>query len=142
RPLVVGTARIVLVAEAFARATGALPSPGEAKLFAAAIAEAKRYEVAPQALGSLAEDAELERLERVYAAYEEALAGRWDYDDVRSRAARLVEAPGLAATLASSRARTAAGLPAVVVVAGWRALGALVLRVLRARGPYCPLAAR
>lgn len=139
RPLVVGTARIVLVAEAFARATGALPSPGEAKLFAAAIAEAKRYEVAPQALGSLAEDAELERLERVYAAYEEALAGRWDYDDVRSRAARLVEAPDLAATLANPRTRTAAGLPDVVVVDGWRELGPLDWRFLRGLGRYVPV---
>src|SRR5690606_12581726 len=41
KPLVVGTARLVRVAAALAESVGGLPSPGEAKLFAAAIAEAK-----------------------------------------------------------------------------------------------------
>jgi ATP-dependent helicase/nuclease subunit B len=40
RPLIVGTGRLALVGEALARELNALPVPGEARLFAGAIAEA------------------------------------------------------------------------------------------------------
>lgn len=42
-PLVIGSGRLVRVAEALADVSGTLPTPGEARLFAHAIAEAKRF---------------------------------------------------------------------------------------------------
>ena len=58
KPLVIGNGRLVRVAEALTQVMGALPSPGEARLFAAAIAEAKRFAVTPDELGAGAHDAE------------------------------------------------------------------------------------
>lgn len=139
RPLVVGTARVVLVAEALRRALGREPSPGEAKLFAAAIAEAKRFEVPPSGLRGLALDFELERLTLVYEAYQEALAGRWDYDDVRSAAARLADGGAFAALLGAQSARARAGLPDLVVVDGWRELGPLDWRFLDGLARHVPV---
>lgn len=139
RPLVVGTARVVLVAEALRQALGRDPSPGEAKLFAAAIAEAKRHEVPPAALPGLGADAEVQRLSAVYAAYQDLLRGRWDYDDVRSEAARLVERAAFAEVMGSPRARAAAGLPDLVVADGWRELGPLDWRFLEGVARYVPV---
>jgi len=129
-PLLVGTARIVRVAEALREVTTEVPSPGEAKLFAAAIAEAKRYEVDPDDLGGLGTDTETDRLAEVYVAYERSKDGHWDYDDVRSVAARIVEDDRAAAILAEPAARSSAGLPDVVIVDGWRELGPLDWRFL------------
>ncbi|HEX7040914.1 MAG TPA: hypothetical protein VF202_12405 [Trueperaceae bacterium] len=139
RPLVVGTARIVVVAEALRRVMGREPSPGEAKLFAAAIAEAKRYEVPPEALRGLVPGAELERLTLVYEAYEEAKRGHWDYDDVRSEAARLAGSGAFAAAMGAPDARSAAGLPDAVVVDGWRELGPLDWVFLRGLARHVPV---
>ncbi len=136
RPLLVGTARIVHVAEALREVTGELPSPGEAKLFAAAIAEAKRYQVEPAVLAADGGDQESSRLAGVYRRYEASLDGRWDYDDVRSAAVRLVEDEVACEGLASQRSRAAAGLPDVVVVDGWRELGPLDWRFLRGLARY------
>ncbi len=131
QPLLVGTARIVRVAEVLREVTGEVPTPGEAKLFAAAIAEAKRYEVDPDTLPARDEDAETARLADVYRGYEASLDGYWDYDDVRSAAARLVEEENASAVLGDHAARPAAGLPDVVIVDGWRELGPLDWRFLR-----------
>lgn len=90
RPMLVGSAALVRVAEAMQRVSGALPNPGEAHLFARAIAEAKRYGLTAADYGALAADEEQRRLAAVFAAYEE-LKGAWDYDDVRSAAAHLAE---------------------------------------------------
>ncbi len=130
-PLLVGTARIVSVAEALRVVTGRTPSPGEAKLFAAAIAEAKRYELDPEALAGSATDTETQRLAAVFREYEEAGSGSWDYDDVRSAAAALVLGGSASGVIEDPAARAAAGLPDVVIVDGWRELGPLDWLFLR-----------
>ncbi len=150
RPLVIGSGRLVLVGEALAEVAGAVPAPGEARLFAQAIAEAKRFAVTPAALvGAPSEaaaapagsppdprpraerrtrpDAERSRLATVFAAYErlKAAAGgdlgdAWDYDDFRAAAVALAER--------DPRACEAE----VLVVDGFRELGPLELRLFRA----------
>ncbi|MFN2321457.1 MAG: hypothetical protein ABR510_00670 [Trueperaceae bacterium] len=93
---IVGTARLALVAEALLAGLGRVPTPGEASLFAAAIAEAKRHGLDPDAVARLAEHGaravagvagEIERLAAAYATYERLKGSQRDYDDVR-RAAR------------------------------------------------------
>ncbi|MEJ2358365.1 MAG: hypothetical protein P8Y13_09845 [Deinococcales bacterium] len=123
-PLVIGSGRLVLVGEALAEVAGAVPAPGEARLFAQAIAEAKRYGVGPDDLGS-EDDPERSRLARVFAAYERrkrAADDGWDYDDFRSAAQRLAEA------------RPEACEADVVIVDGFRELGPLELRLVRSLG--------
>jgi ATP-dependent helicase/nuclease subunit B len=139
KPLVVGTARVVLVAEALQLALGGPPTPGEARLFAAGIAEAKRYEVPPAALRGLAADPEVERLAAVYQAYCDLLGDRWDYDDVRSAAARLVGSEAFSQVMGDPRARAKAGLPDAVVVDGWRELGPLDWRFLEGIARHVPV---
>ena len=108
RPLVVGTERLVLVAEAIRDVAGRLPSPGEARLFAAAVAEAKRHALVAEdvrrlagrvALAERADAAEAERLADVFEAYQQRLGERVDYDDVRVQALAVSregpQAPGL-----------------------------------------------
>lgn len=150
-PLVIGSGRLVRVAEALADASGTLPTPGEARLFAFAIAEAKRFglsaaDVARQApaatdaLGATSApsaearapgdaaaalaDPERRRFAEVFAAYELRLEGAWDYDDVRTHAAALA---------CSADAPCEAD---VVIVDGLREIGPLELRLLQglARG--------
>lgn len=100
RPQLTGTARLALVAEALLERDGELPSPGEAGLFAAAIAEAKRHDVDAEALAALAHDrgtGELERLQDVLLRYEALKGEAWDYDDVRMQARSMaMELPALA----------------------------------------------
>jgi ATP-dependent helicase/nuclease subunit B len=123
RPQVVGTARLVLVAEALAAHAGALPTPGEAQLFARAIAEAKRHALTPDALAALAEvlppgdpsGAELRRLADVAAVYEHGKGDAWDDDDVRAAAWAVARA----AAPADLRRWLAVDL---IVVDGWREL--------------------
>jgi ATP-dependent helicase/nuclease subunit B len=137
RPQVVGTARLALVAEALASVAGALPTPGEAQLFARAIAEAKRHGLTAAALARLAADAaaaggagaegarvgagdprgaaEIERLADVAAVYERTKGDAWDDDDVRSAA---WDAAG-GATPTELRRWLAVDL---LVVDGWREL--------------------
>lgn len=122
-PLVVGSGRLVRVAEALAEVSGALPTPGEARLFAYAIAEAKRFgltaaDVADEAAGR-ASDPERRRFAEVFAAYERRLEGAWDYDDVRA------EAASLAVTAADPCEAD------VVIVDGLREIGPLELRLLQ-----------
>jgi len=125
-PLVIGSGRLVMVGEALAEIGGQVPAPGEARLFAQAIAEAKRFAVSPDGLRAEAErreDPERMRLAEVFAAYERLKAAAdegWDYDDFRAAALELVER------------RPDACEAGVVIVDGFRELGPLELRVFRA----------
>jgi len=125
RPQLVGTARLALVAEALAQAAGALPTPGEAQLFARAIAEAKRHGLTPSDLGDHAAamaaggaqraGAEVARWADVASLYETLKGRAWDDDDVRAAAG----ATAAAATVEERRRWLAADL---LVVDGWREL--------------------
>ena len=79
KPLLTGTGRLALIGRSLAEESGNPPSPGEARLFAHAIAEAKRYGVPPGALPN--GDNELARLARTYERYEALKTDDWDYDD-------------------------------------------------------------
>jgi len=119
QPLVVGTARLVRVVEALHQVNHAFPTPGEARLFAAAIAEAKRFAVTPTDYERFAADHEQRRFARVYRAYQDDMHGVWDYDDARLAALDLV---------AADEALVEADL---VIVDGLREVGPLELRLLR-----------
>jgi ATP-dependent helicase/nuclease subunit B len=136
RPILTGPARVALVGEALQSesqwtipcrdgqgpCTGSPPNPGEARLFARAVAEAKRYGVRPEQIP--APDSEGRRFKRVFERYEELKGtwGRWDYDDFRDAAVRLVE---------SADFEPPADL---VLVDGFRELLPLVLRFLEGLG--------
>ncbi len=126
KPILTGPGRVALVGEALMEGEGPLPSPGEARLFTRAIAEAKRNGVKPEALPSHSPEAR--RLQRVYARYEELKAswGRWDYDDFRAGALALLEGQ-------------APFEPDLVVVDGFRELGVLELRLLQALSHHIPV---
>lgn len=122
RPILTGPARVALVGEALQSESQSLPNPGEARLFARAVAEAKRYGVRPEQIPAL--DPEGRRFQMVYRRYEELKTawGRWDYDDFRDAAVRLVEAGGFEP-------------PAdLVLVDGFRELSPLALRFLEGLG--------
>lgn len=119
QPMLVGSAALVRVAEAMKTATGTFPAPGEARLFARAIAEAKRFGVTAQQYEGLAADSEQRRLAAVYSAYED-IKEAWDYDDVRLAAASLA---------ASGQLECEAAL---VIVDGLRETGPLELQLLQA----------
>jgi ATP-dependent helicase/nuclease subunit B len=134
RPLVTGTERLALLAQALTASRGVLPTPGEARLFARAVAEAKAHGLTPAdvaaqaerlALGSLADAHEARRLAEVFARYQESLGERADYDDVRTAALELARA---------GRAQSGAS---VVVVDGFRELGPLDLDLYRRLGGCC-----
>ncbi|MCX7783022.1 MAG: ATP-dependent nuclease subunit B [Meiothermus sp.] len=127
KPILTGPGRVALVGEALMSGDGPLPSPGEARLFARAIAEAKRNGVKPEAIPPLG--AEARRLQRVYTRYEELKAswGRWDYDDFRA---------GALALLAQGQVRLE---PDLLIVDGFRELGVLELRLLQALSEHIPL---
>lgn len=80
-PLVDGIGRVALVGQALARQNGTVPSPGEARLFARSIAEAKHYGVTPDQLPKV--DKESERLQHVFEDYEAIKGEGYDYDDFR-----------------------------------------------------------
>lgn len=81
--------RVALVGEVLRdRSRSKLPAPGEARLFARAIAELKRFEVAPGEVPVAC--AESRRLQQVYEAYEHAKGDALDPDDVARLAANLV----------------------------------------------------
>lgn len=114
RPLLPGAGRVALVGEALKEAYGAIPAPGEARLFARAIAELKRFGLGPW---GLPKEGEAGRLRRVFLLYEKLKRGLWDYDDFRHRA---LKAP-----------LRLFPEPALVVVDGFREVGPLDLRFLR-----------
>ena len=89
-PGMIGTGeRVARVAEILYQ-RGWLKSPGEARLFARAIAELKRFGVSPEAVPRV--DRETRRLAEVYRAYEEERGGLFDPDDLAWEAVRRVEA--------------------------------------------------
>jgi hypothetical protein len=120
--LLIGTGRIACVGEALLQLRQELPSPGEARLFTRAIAEAKRFLVSPEKIPG--DDAETRRFRAVYQRYEalKRTRGVWDYDDFRAEALRLAEA-GEAASEAD-----------LIVVDGFRELGPLDVRLFLALG--------
>lgn len=125
RPLIKQTGRIALVGEALVTLRRELPTPGEARLFSYAIAEAKRYGVAPGKLQ--ATDAESLRFREVFAHYEAIKGDQWDYDDFRSAALQLAE-------------RGAAEPEAeLLIVDGFRELGPLEWRLYRALARRVPV---
>lgn len=97
-------------------------APGEARLFARAIAELKRYGISPFALPK---EGEAGRLRRVYRLYERLKAGSLDYDDFRHRA---LKAP-----------LRLFPWPDLVVVDGFREVGPLDLRFLRRLSERVPV---
>lgn len=120
KPLLVGTGRIALVGEAIKTLYDELPAPGEARLFTRAIAEAKRFGLAPQDVP--ATDREGERLREVFAAYERLKGERWDYDDFRREAFMLAS---------TGDYKLEADL---IIVDGFRELGPLELSLFEALG--------
>ncbi len=122
RPLLPGAGRVALVGEALRELYGPGVSPGEARLFARAIAELKRFNLSPFALPK---EGEAGRLRRVYLAYERLKRGSLDYDDFRLQAVkaplRLFPRPGL------------------VVVDGFREVGPLDLAFLRRLAQEVPV---
>jgi ATP-dependent helicase/nuclease subunit B len=118
KPLIVGTGRLALVGEALLNLRQELPSPGEARLFATAIAEAKRFGVTHK--GIYASDTESQRLRDIFRIYESIKGERWDYDDFRSEALKLAEA---------LEKRPEADL---IIVDGFREIGPLELRIYQA----------
>src|SRR5690625_7698297 len=91
RPLKVGTERLALIGAALAEVQQATPMPGEARLFASAIAELKRNGIDPDGAAGLAFDNESDRLADVYRVYEQMKAEAWDYDDYRQPALLLAQ---------------------------------------------------
>ena len=118
KPLVVGTGRLALVGEALKELRNELPAPGEARLFATAIAEAKRYGLTPDSV--TVRDEESLRFKEVFARYERVKGEAWDYDDFRT------EAHAYALTM---RDKPEADL---IVVDGLREVGPLELRIYKA----------
>ncbi len=118
KPLVVGTGRLALVGEALLHLRREVPAPGEARLFATAIAEAKRYGLTYKEVAG--QDEETQRFRDVFRVYETVKGERWDYDDFRTEALRL------AAEL------TTKGEADLVVVDGFREIGPLELRIYKA----------
>lgn len=120
-PPLPGAGRVALVGEAL-RELGGEVAPGEARLFARAIAELKRHGLSPFALPK---EGEAGRLRRVYFRYERLKRGHLDYDDFRWRALR-------------SPLRLFPR-PALVVVDGYRELGPLDLRFLKRLSQQVPV---
>jgi ATP-dependent helicase/nuclease subunit B len=118
KPLVVGTGRLALVGEALLNLRQELPSPGEARLFATAIAEAKRFGVTHK--GICGGDAESQRLRDIFRIYESLKGERWDYDDFRSEALKLAE---------TLEKKPEADL---IIVDGFREIGPLEWRIYQA----------
>lgn len=122
KPLLTGNARLVAVGQALAEVARRVPAPGEARLFAYAIAEAKRFGVTAHDEIWKQGDAERERFRAVYEAYERLTAGSWDYDDCRTEALELVRRDP---TVCEAE---------VVIVDGYRELGPLEHRIFSAIG--------
>lgn len=120
KPLVVGTARLVMVGEALLESERAVPTPGEARLFAYAIAEAKRYRLGPRDVP--VHDAVTQRLRDAFEAYERIKGEAWDYDDFRTQA------------LALARSSEVEGEAELIVVDGFREIGPVDLELYRALG--------
>lgn len=117
RPVVLNPGRVALTARALEGVLGRAVGPGEARLYARAIAECKRHLVIPKLTGGPYRDA----LSSTFGAYEASLeaSGVQDLDDVRLRAARLL----MGSTLS---------LNAHLIVDGYRSLNPSELEAIRA----------
>ncbi len=121
QPLLVGTGRIAMVADVLSKIQQSPASPGEARLFARAIAELKRYGLEPKHISS--SDAEALRIKDVFKSYEREKREQnnsWDYDDFRQAALKLAE---------SGEARAEAD---ILIVDGFREIGLLDLKFYQA----------
>lgn len=93
-PPLPNTERIAMVGGAIAEINQGTPGPGEAKLFAASIAELKRHNLTPDDIPT--SDPETDLLKQVFQTYErlrQDVRGQgefWDYDDYRIQAAKLL----------------------------------------------------
>jgi ATP-dependent helicase/nuclease subunit B len=125
RPLIVGTGRLALVGQALLAERQELPSAGEARLFAQAIAEAKRYGVSPSQLHVT--DPETERFVKVYARYEAIKGESWDYDDFRTESLR------------HSQNLTVKPEADAIIVDGFREISPLELRIYQALAKHLEL---
>jgi ATP-dependent helicase/nuclease subunit B len=131
RPLVTATLRLALMGQALTLSRGVPPTPGEARLFTRAVAEAKAHALSSDdvaraadrlAQGGVADAHEARRLAEIFEHYQASLGERADYDDVRTTALELVR---------SGRAESGAD---VIVVDGFRELGPLDLALYRGLG--------
>jgi hypothetical protein len=132
RPLLTGTGRLATVGRALLEDRGDPPAPGEARLFARAIAEAKRHGVAAGRIPG--DDDETARLRRVFDGYERHKGERWDYDDVRREAAAWLASAG-------PDDATRGLLPDVAIVDGLRELAPADLRLVEALGRHADVRA-
>lgn len=123
KPLLVGTGRLALVGEALLELRKELPAPGEARLFAQAIAEAKRYGLGHKQV--YGKDEEMQRLRDVFFRYERLNEASWDYDDFRTEA------------LNYALKMTQAPEADLVIVDGFREIGPLELRIYKALTSHC-----
>ncbi len=117
QPLLVGTGRIALVGQALLNYHNELPSPGEARLFTQAIAEAKRFGLSHSELKS--HDEESERFKLIFREYERLKNKQWDYDDFRSEALNLLSSKEFALEVD------------LVIVDGFREVGPLELDIYK-----------
>lgn len=132
RPLLTGTGRLALVGEALLADRSHPPTPGEARLFARAIAEAKRHGLTPDRIPG--RDPETARLRRVFVAYERLKDDAWDYDDFRLGATTHLEEE------AADDSRAAAGLdPDLVILDGFREISPPDARLVRALARRVPV---
>lgn len=117
KAVVLQPGRVALTARALELVLGRAVQPGEARLYAQAIAESKRALFVPQPAGELFQDT----LALVYAKYQELLLSEdlQDLDDVRLRAAELLDTNPLA-------------LGAHLVIDGYRALNPSEFRAIKA----------
>lgn len=116
RPVVLNPGRVALAARALEGVLGRPVGPGEARLYARAIAECKRHMVTPQKTGEPYQDALAEAFVRYEAMLETGAVQ--DLDDVRLRAARLLQGSALR-------------LNAHLIVDGYRALNPSELEAIR-----------
>ncbi len=127
KPILTGPGRVALTGDALRSGDGPLPSPGEARLFARSIAEAKRYGVRPGEVPLFSPESR--RLAQVYGRYEELKDnwGRWDYDDFRFATLEL---------LSSDKVTLEADL---IIVDGFRELSPLELRIFELLSQRIPV---
>ena len=125
QPLIKGTGRLALVGQALLTLRQELPSPGEAQLFASAIAEVKRYGLRVRDVKGT--DVETERFKAVYDLYERLKAERWDYDDFRIETLRLLESNTMSASMIEAD---------LIIIDGFRDVGPLELRIYKALAAY------